>query len=307
MTNNQSGIAPLLLVALVAVIGVGGYFAVSSRSDTSEQSVVSVGDEVGQVVDDETSALDRAQGASYVPKEDHIQVLFPVGGEVLVSGQSYTIQWGGYQKGGEPVTVFLSAVSEDGRVLYAEKLATNVPTTEMGSFVWKVLQPSFARYKIEVYPEGGREYVGYSGFFSISGGQALQVTATEAPTALVSERLIVNEPLPTSSVSNPIKIKGKARNIFFEGEFAVKLMAYDYPLGHPKYAEGSKVITVASARAAEDCDWMSGQWCDFEATVTYPSAVTGVEHALYFYDGGQGDPGTPAAQKFVAGLSIVLK
>lgn len=299
MNMNQKGFANIILIVIVvAIVAIGGYFVLSKKLTTPPVTQP-------QTLNGEPN---RGQGASYVPEEGRIQVLFPKGGEKLEVGKTYNIQWDNYSDGAEPLTIFLLAVSEDNRVVYSEKLAVNVPAKKSGIFSWAVSQPSFNRYKVEIYPEGGRELVGRSkDFFSITGGKPLVVNPPEPPTPLQTDNLIVNNPLRNETVSNPIIVKGKARNIFFEGEFAVKLLGYDYPLGHLKYAESSRVITSTSARIVGECDWTRNQWCDFEATINYPSSGTGVENMLYFYDGGQGDPGTSAAPKFVAALSIKLK
>lgn len=122
-----------------------------------------------------------------------------------------------------------------------------------------------------------------------------------------SDLLIISSPLRNQEVTSPIIITGKARKIFFEGEFRVKLMGYDYPLGHPKYVESSRVITTTYARIVNDCDWLAGNWCDFRAEVNYSPADIGVEHMFYFYDGGQGEPGTPQGPKFILALPVKLK
>jgi hypothetical protein len=308
MNMNQKGFANIaLIVVIVAVVAVGGYLVFSKKSASpTETQQPQTPNELYKPISERNW---QGQGSSYLPDEkDHIQVLFPKGGEKLEVGKTYNIQWNNYEDGRESLTISLSGVSDDNRVVYSEKLGTNVPAKRSGTFSWTVSQPSFARYKVEIYPEGGRELVGRSkDFFSIFGGKPLVVNPPEPPKPLQTDNLIVNVPLTNQSVSNPIVVKGKARNIFFEGEFAIKLLGYDYPLGHPKYAESSRIITSANARIVGDCDWIRNQWCDFEATINYPSFGTGVENMLYFYDGGQGDPGTPAAPKFIAALSIKLK
>jgi len=122
-----------------------------------------------------------------------------------------------------------------------------------------------------------------------------------------TENLIVDFPIANQTVTSPIIIRGKARKIFFEGEFRVDLIAYDYPLGHPKYVESSRVIDSTNASIVGDCDWLTGEWCNFRATINYSSGDIGVEYMLYFYDGGQGEPGTPQSPKFILALPINLK
>ena len=122
-----------------------------------------------------------------------------------------------------------------------------------------------------------------------------------------TENLIVDFPIANQTVTSPIIIRGKARKIFFEGEFRVDLIAYDYPLDHPKYVESGRVIDSTNASVIGDCDWLAGEWCDFRATVSYSPGDIGVEHMLYFYDGGQGESGTPQSPKFILALPINLK
>lgn len=131
--------------------------------------------------------------------------------------------------------------------------------------------------------------------------------AGEKTPAGKTENLIIDSPTANQTVTNPIIISGKARKIFFEGEFVVDLMGYDYPLGHPKYAEGSRVIKSTRASIIGDCDWLAGEWCDFRATISYSSQDIRLEHMLYFYDGGQGESGTPQSPKFILALPIELK
>lgn len=122
-----------------------------------------------------------------------------------------------------------------------------------------------------------------------------------------TENLIIDSPTANQTVTNPITISGKARKIFFEGEFRVDLMGYDYPLGHPKYTEGSRVIKSAKTSIVGDCDWLIGEWCNFKATINYSSQDIKSENMLYFYDGGQGDSGTPQSPKFILALPLKLQ
>lgn len=131
--------------------------------------------------------------------------------------------------------------------------------------------------------------------------------AGEKTPAGKTENLIIDSPTANQAILSPITISGKARNIFFEGEFRVDLTGYDYQLGHPKYAESSRVISSTKASIVGDCNWLAGEWCNFKATINYSPQNIGVEQMLYFYDGGQGEPGTPQSPKFILALPINLK
>ncbi len=291
----------IAIVVLVIIAGTGWFF-ISQDSSTLTDKIAE------DKVTEDQEVLDIKGGAGIPPDEALTEVLFPIGGEELEYGQTYSVQWENNSGSTRSFTIRLIAYGADNRVISNEKIAGDVIVQEKGVYQWKVSQPSYNRYKVEIYPEGGRELVGRStDFFSIIDSDPLVVNPPEPKPPLQTDNLIVDLPLPDQQVSSPIIITGKARNIFFERQFRVDLLGYDYPLGHPKYAESSRVIISANAKIVGDCDWVRGQWCDFEATINYSSSDTGVENMLYFYDGGQGDLGTPAAPKFIAALSIKLK
>ena len=194
MNMNQKGFANVaLIVVIIAIVAIGSYFVFSNKKSTSPDEV-----QPPQTTNGSYKPISernwQGQGSSYLPDEkDHIQVLFPKGGEKLEVGKTYNIQGDNYEDGREPLTISLSGVSDDNRVVYSEKLATNVSGKKSGVFSWSVSQPSFARYKVEIYPEGGRELVGRSkDFFSITGGKPLVVNPPEPPKPLQTDNLIVN-------------------------------------------------------------------------------------------------------------------
>lgn len=310
---GQRGFANIvLMVIIIAVVAVGGYFIFSNRS------VDQTGTELQQMLNEEMGEQDASyapqenisggdwvrqprtvpKGADFVVDEDRIQVLSPKGGEKLEVGKNYEIRWNfPIYRGSATATIFLRAVPPSPWVRYEQYdnvIAENV-LARGGNFQWRITQPSFDNYKIDIYsPEIGTEFRGLSKPFLIVGGSPLAIDTSLNP-PLRTDNLEVDSPLDGQEVTNPIIVKGRARNIFFEGEFQVELRGYDYPLGDPRYAESSRVITSTYARIVSDCDWMRGQWCDFEAVVNYPPAGTGVkgENMLYFYAGGQGPVSRP--------------
>ncbi len=130
----------------------------------------------------------------------------------------------------------------------------------------------------------------------------------KTPTIVETENLVINSPTRNQTVSSPITVKGKARKIFHEGEFRIDLMAYDYPQSHPKYVESSRAVNSVKASITDECDRVMGGWCNYEAKISYSSTDVGAaEYMLYFYSGGEGDPGTPQAPKFLFALPIRLE
>ena len=130
----------------------------------------------------------------------------------------------------------------------------------------------------------------------------------KTPTIVETEDLVINSPVRNQTVSSPMVIGGKAKNIFHEGEFIINLMAYDYPQSHSKYVESSRIIKSVKASITDGCDWAIGEWCDYEANIDFSSTDIGaVEYMLYFYSGGEGDLGTPQAPKFLFALPIGLE
>ncbi|OGG48509.1 hypothetical protein A2678_03360 [Candidatus Kaiserbacteria bacterium RIFCSPHIGHO2_01_FULL_53_31] len=111
----------------------------------------------------------QGQGASFVPEQDRIQVSSPNGGEKLEVGKTYDVRWTNYS-GKEPLTIALQATTPSNQVS-VKIVASSVPAASTGTYKWIVTSESAEnRYRIEVYPAGGRELVGRSkDFFTISG------------------------------------------------------------------------------------------------------------------------------------------
>jgi len=200
-------------------------------------------------------------GGVWIPREEEIiRVLFPRGGEKLEIGKTYEIGWENYI-GNEPLTIALQVTTPEGRV-YANIIAENIPAAPSGTYKWTVTSERLdSKYKIEVYPPANRPLVGQSkNFFFIIGDPLI----------------IVDSPQPFEEVTSPLKVTGKARGIFSEAEFLVRLVSYWFP-DRPLLAE-------AIARAHQDCDWLAGDWCDFKAELSFPpEKITGRWTKVKFY------------------------
>lgn len=247
MKNSQKGFANMILIVVViAVVAVGGYFVLSKKSTTPTPSQQNP--EAGA-----TNEPNRGQGATFVPEEDRIQITSPKGGEKLEVGKTYDVHWTNYS-GKEPLTIALQATTPDNKVS-AKIIASNVPAASNGSYKWTVTSESAEnKYKIEVYPAGGRELVGRSkDFFTIFGEQLISITSPK--------------PNDRVNLTQPVVIKGKARNVFGEGEFDISA---SYLLDNQK-----KVVarTLATCNiTGNGCDWTSGNLIDFKATLDLSSA-----------------------------------
>ena len=78
----------------------------------------------------------------------------------------------------------------------------------------------------------------------------------------VTDQISISYPKENNEVTNPIKITGKARgNWFFEAQFPVKLMDSD-----------GNIIASTSARA--ESDWMTTDYVNFSAEISYPKSTT---------------------------------
>src|SRR3989344_8701379 len=159
---NQKGFSNIaIIVVIVAILAVGGYFVFSKKSATPTPSQQN----------SETNTVNepnQGQGASFVPEQDRIQIASPKGGERLEVSKTYDIRWTNYS-GKEPLTIALQATTPSNQVS-AKIVASNVPAASTGTYKWTVTSESAEnRYKIEVYPADGRELVGRSkDFFTIS-------------------------------------------------------------------------------------------------------------------------------------------
>ncbi len=274
---NQKGFANIvLIIVVVAIVAVGGYFVFSKKSPTpipsQQQTPITTGEP------------NQGQGASFVPEEDRIQIAYPKGGEKLEVGKTYDVRWTNYS-GKEPLTITLQATTLDNKAS-AKIVASNVPAASTGSYKWTVTSESpDSKYKIEVYPAGGRELVGRSkDFFTISGEPLIVVNSPKA-----NDRI---------DATKPISISGKAKSLFNEGEFPIVVY----------YILDGKEKVVSSATATcnlsgNGCDWTSGKLLDFKATINLSaSPVCGVNLAFYEAE-ARDNPPTPIPV-FVIPLSL---
>lgn len=269
MKNSQKGFANIaLIVIIVAIVAVGGYFVFSKKSATP--TPIQQNSEINSV-----NKTNQGQGASFVPEQDRIQITSPKGGEKLEVGKTYDIRWTNYS-GKESLTIALQATTPNNKVS-TKIVASNVPATSIGSYKWTVTSESSEnKYKIEVYPAGGRELIGRSkDFFTIFGEQLITITSPK-PNAQVN-------------LTQPIIITGKARNVFGEGEFDISA---SYLLDNQK-----KVVarTLATCNiTGNGCDWTSGNFVDFKATLNLSSAPV-CYVSVEFY---KRDDKTPQTQPF---------
>ncbi|MBU3918743.1 Gmad2 immunoglobulin-like domain-containing protein [Patescibacteria group bacterium] len=225
----------ILGIGVVVIIGVVSYFALIEKPLT---------------------ILPPGEQGAYIPSEEEIiRVLFPKGGEKLEIGKTYEVSWENYI-GDEPLSVGLQVTTPNEKT-YVKHIATNVPAALSGVYKWTVTsERTDSKYKVEVYPEENRPLVGRSkDYFSITGDSLI----------------VVNTPQPLEKVTTPIKVSGRARRIFSEGEFIIRLRA-----GGAKWDEDNGVFVkfppIAEAMAwAKTGDWMSGDWCDFEVELSISS------------------------------------
>lgn len=118
MNMNQKGFANIvLIVVIVAIVAVGGYFVFSKKSTTpaptQQNSETNTPNEPSQ-----------GQEASTVAEKDRIQITSPKGGERLEVGKTYDVRWTNYS-GKEPLTIALQATTPSNQVS-AKIVASNV-------------------------------------------------------------------------------------------------------------------------------------------------------------------------------------
>jgi len=239
--NNEPPISPLLEIEDDGMSGQEAYIPENDESP----AIPSPG------IDNDGTP---GQGA-YIPEDDEIiRVLFPVGGEKLEIGKSYEIRWENFVGSGY-LTISLEVTTSDKKA-YTKIIASDIPGVSSGTYEWTVTsEPSDSKYKIGVYPADNRVLVGRSkNYFSITGDSLI----------------IVNNPKPLEKVTDPIRVSGKARRIFSEGEFMIKLRGW----GMRGIDDGTVVkfpVVAESIAHGSNCDWMSGDWCDFEVELSVPS------------------------------------
>lgn len=280
--NNRKGFANIvLIVVIVAIVAVGGYFIFSKKSatptPTQQNYETNTPNESNQGQD--TSYI-PGQGASIVAEKDRIQIISPKGGEKLEIGKTYDIRWTNYFLIEEPLTIALQVTAPDNKVS-SKIIASNVPAVSTGNYKWTVTSESVGnKYKVEVYPSGGREMVGRSrDFFTIFGEQLITITYPK-PNANPNNKI---------NASQPIVITGKARNVFNEGEFDVSA---SYFLGEKKQVVAKTFATCNIS--GNGCDWASGNFVDFKSTLDLSSAPV-CYVSVDFY---KRDDKTPQTQPF---------
>ena len=265
MKNLQKGFISitLILIAIIVAAVIGGYFIFSKKSATPSISTPKTTETNNNVNQEQTPGYILWQGATIVPDKDRIQILSPKGGEKLEIGKKYNISWTNYS-GTQPLTIALQVTPTDNKS-FAKIIAFNVPTSQTGNYQWTVTsEDPGSKYKIEVYPAGGRPLMGESeDFFTISGEPFIFVTSPKP-----EERI---------NITQPLTILGKARNVFSEGEFDVTA---SYFLDNQR-----KVITSTFATCnitGNNCDWSSGNFVDFKATLDLSSSpVCGINIDFY--------------------------
>lgn len=111
------------------------------------------------------------------------------------------------------------------------------------------------------------------------GRKQVVAPATNGNATTTESSMIILSPKANQEVRSPIEIKGKAKgNWFFEAVFPVKLKD-----------ESGNIIASGQARA--DGDWMSPDFVDFSAEITYDNSTTTGRAVLVFKnDNPSGDP-----------------
>jgi hypothetical protein len=249
-SSNKSSVGIIaLIIGLVVVVAAGFYLYKTDSVDTT-------------LVPIETATTTSAatpgsgQGASIVSPEDRIVVAYPAGGETLSIGKTYDVRWANYI-GTEALTIALQPAGGSSKIV-----ATNV-SANATSYSWLVGSEVPGKYTIQVYPSGGRPYIGVSKEFTISGDSLVVV---DAPTA--GSRVKMN---------NPVLITGKAKSIFNEGEFGVTAT---YLLDDKKQGIAQAVATCDLT--GNGCDWTSGNLVAFKATLNLSkSPVCSVQVEFY--------------------------
>ncbi len=117
-----------------------------------------------------------------------------------------------------------------------------------------------------------------------AGGDTVASSTADMP-------IIVTSPLDGATVTNPIHIRGKARGTwYFEASFPVELV-------------DSAGAILASGPAHAESDWMTSDYVDFTADLTYPATSTGRALLVLKNDNPSGDPDRDVF-KFV---TVILK
>lgn len=180
--NLQKGFVVPVVIAIVAILIGGGVYVAMNKKASVPADIETVAtttvttttnNNVGDVPPIKNSNPNMSGGLCPAGQSwngsgcgNTINLLSPVGGEKLEIGKVSNIRWGNY-RGEEALTIALQVTMPDGRVT-SKILASNVPA-KATSYEWMVgAEDTNGKYKIEVYPAGGRELVGRSiNYFSI--------------------------------------------------------------------------------------------------------------------------------------------
>ena len=120
--------------------------------------------------------------------------------------------------------------------------------------------------------------VGIGVWFVRSGGE-LPMMARPEVTPFADEVIILDAPMPNSTISSPQSVSGQARGWwFFEADFPVEV----------KDAGGT---TIGTGIATAQSPWMTNNFVPFIATVTFPSQPSGSTGTLILHrDNPSGEP-----------------
>ncbi len=244
MENKQESLKLLILLIIVIVAGIIIYFSSLNDQGLTDNQLL---------VNPVTNQI----------KDKSISIIFPKKGEKLEIGKNYEIKWRNYTAG-EPLTIGLAIIDSLGEIGYVKKIAADLsPSTT--SYNWTVTSETTDKiYKIGVYPSGDVLQAKWSDNIYIIGE------------SLVS----INNPKPLEEVKSPIKLTGKARNIFSKGEFSIQLLNL---LGGQ-----SSVIKKVSVKASSNCNWLAGTWCNFKIELPF-SSLEGIKVVEVYKKSGEVD------------------
>lgn len=193
-----------------------------------------------------TSDVDNS-GATVIPESDKIKVTRPVTGDDWHVGQNYVVQWSNYL-GSENLTIALNP-----EIGSAKVIATGITAAREGEYSWVIGSEEPGKYKLDVYPEGGRNYLGSSGTFFISGSPLVSIESHISGSAV--------------DASSEVVIKGSARNVYNEGEFDYRV-TYSLDGVDTLITNGFATCMIGG----QTCDWTSSDHIPFQATLDLASS-----------------------------------
>ncbi len=228
MENKQESLKLLILLIIVIVAGIIIYFSSLNDQGTIDNQPL-VNPVTNQIKDKSTS------------------IIFPKKGEKLEIGKNYEIKWQNYTAG-KSLTIGLAIIDSSGEIGYVKKIAADLsPSTT--SYTWVVTSEPIDRiYKIGIYPSDDVLQAKWSDNIYITG----------------EPLVLIDAPSPLDEAKNPIKLIGKARNIFNKGEFSIQLLNL--------IGGQSSVIKKVSVKAANNCNWLMGAWCNFKIELPFSSS-----------------------------------